>query len=476
MTKEMRNIVVIGGCGHVGLPLGMVFADHGTHVVLLDIDGPKVDAINHGKMPFREAGAEALLPKLIGKSLHATTDRECLRRADVVISVIGTPVDEHLNPTVTALYRSLDDLIEYVPEDSLLVLRSTVYPGVTRLLNDRIHERGRKIHLAFCPERIAEGKAIEELTRLPQIISAFEPAALAAARDLFSRIAPMLIELDPLEAELAKLFTNSWRYLNFAASNQFYMLAESYGLDFYRIYDAVIREYPRMRSFARAGLAAGPCLLKDTLQLAAFSGNNFFLGHAAMLINEGLPNFIVNRLRAVGLSRSTVAILGMAFKGDSDDNRSSLSYKLKHLLEVEAREVICTDPFVSDITFVPVEEAVERADVIILGAPHSAYRDLQFPGRKEVVDVWGYWRQNRDNARAEEAEGVQYAGRAGGMLHHQPAGRTTFAGPLPGQHQHHREPPGRSTNPDSRRPPVAERPVGPALDGIGLHSNRKQIQ
>jgi UDP-N-acetyl-D-mannosaminuronic acid dehydrogenase len=392
---EMRNIVVVGGCGHVGLPFGIVLADHGMQVTLLDVDERKVICLNEGKMPFREAGAEALLPKLVGKSLVATTDPECLRSAEVAISVIGTPVDEHLNPTVSGLYRSVDDLIEYLPDGSLLVLRSTLYPGVTRLIKDRIDERGRDIHLAFCPERIAEGKAIEELTSLPQIISGFGPVALAKARELFERFAPAVIELEPLEAELAKLFTNSWRYLNFAASNQFYMLAASYGLDFYRIYNAVTREYPRMHSFARAGFAAGPCLLKDTLQLSAFASNNFFLGHAAMLVNEGLPNFVVTRLRDHGLSRKIVAILGMAFKGDSDDSRSSLSYKLKKLLQVEARDVICTDPFIADPRFVTVEKAVQRADVIILGAPHSVYRDLRFPSEKEVVDIWGLWREGQ---------------------------------------------------------------------------------
>ncbi len=389
--SRIRKVVVVGGCGHVGLPFGMVLADRGLDVVLLDVDKAKADSINEGHMPFREAGAEELLPKLIGKSLRATLDPECLRSAEVVISVIGTPVDEHLNPTVAALYKSLDDLIAYVPDDALLVLRSTLYPGVTRLIKDRIEERGRQIHVAFCPERIAEGKAIEELTTLPQIISAFEPGALAKAREVFSLIAPSLIELDPLEAELAKLFTNSWRYLNFAASNQFYMLAESYGLDFYRIYNAVTQEYPRMRSFARAGFAAGPCLLKDTMQLSAFSSNNFFLGHAAMLVNEGLPNFIVTQLRSETLAKSTVAILGMAFKGDSDDTRSSLSYKLKKLLQVEARQVLCTDPFIEDPRFVTLEQAVEGADIIILGAPHSAYRELKFPAGKKIVDIWGFW-------------------------------------------------------------------------------------
>jgi UDP-N-acetyl-D-mannosaminuronic acid dehydrogenase len=375
------------------------------HVVLLDVDEAKVASINQGHMPFREIGAEELLPRVIGKSLHATTDPECLRNAEIVISVIGTPVDEHLNPTVAALYRSLDDLIEYVPDGSLLVLRSTLYPGVTRLIKDRIEERNREIHVAFCPERIAEGRAIEELTSLPQIISAFDAVALAKVRDLFGLISPAVIELEPLEAELAKLFTNSWRYLNFAASNQFYMLAESYGLDFYRIYNAVTQEYPRMRSFARAGFAAGPCLLKDTLQLSAFSSNNFFLGHAAMLVNEGLPNFIVTQLRSAGLSKKTVAILGMAFKGDSDDNRSSLSYKLKKLLQVEARNVLCTDPFVSDARFVTVERAIEEADVIVLGAPHSCYRGLTFPPGKKVVDIWGFWGESQGHGRlAKEAK------------------------------------------------------------------------
>ena len=249
--------------------------------------------------------------------------------------------------------------------------------------------------LAFCPERIAEGNAMEELVKLPQIVSGFEPAAVSRARDLFLTIAPTVIELEPLEAELAKLFTNSWRYLNFAISNQFYMLAETYGLDFYRIHDAVTREYPRMRSFARAGFAAGPCLLKDTLQLSAFSGNNFFLGHAAMLVNEGLPNFIISQLRPMDLGNKRVAILGMAFKGDSDDIRDSLSYKLRKLLEVESKEVLCTDPFVVEEGLVPVDEAVRKADIIVLGAPHSAYRDLQISPDKVVIDIWNYWPERR---------------------------------------------------------------------------------
>lgn len=388
-----QKIVIIGGCGHVGLPLGIVFANSGLNVVLLDIDAEKIAIVNSGRMPFMEKSAEEQLKAVVGKTLIATADNSCLRDADAAVAVVGTPVDEHLNPTVADLYRNLDSTIEALPDDALLVLRSTVYPGVTKLVYDRIRGRGRRIHVAFCPERIAEGKAMEEIHSLPQIISAFEPEALQRARDLFGCINQELIDLTPLEAELAKLFSNSWRYLNFAISNQFYLLAETYSVDFYRIYDAVTYRYPRMKSFARAGFAAGPCLLKDTLQLSAFSGNSFFMGHAAMLINEGLPNFVVAQLRKSDLRDKTVAILGMAFKGDSDDKRESLSYKLRKLLVLEAKEVLCTDPYVADKDLVPLEDAIQRADIIIFGAPHSVYHTLAIPQGKQIVDVWGFWQE-----------------------------------------------------------------------------------
>ncbi len=404
------SMVIVGGAGHVGLPLGIVFADRGLPVTLLDVDQVKVGMINAGKMPFRENDAEPVLRRVLGRTLRATSDPGCLRSATIVITIVGTPVDPHLNPTIHELYKNLDGLLTYLQDGTLLVLRSTVSPGVTKLVQQRIKSLGRDIDIAFCPERIAEGNGMEELVRLPQIVAAFEPRALDRARELFRIMTPTIIELDPLEAELAKLFTNSWRYLNFAVSNQFYMLATSYGLDFYRIHDAVTREYPRMRSFARAGFAAGPCLLKDTLQLASFASNNFFLGHAAMLINEGLPNFMVSQLRSQDLSDKTVGILGMAFKGESDDIRDSLSYKLKKLLTVEAKEVLCSDPFVDDPRLVPQDELLRRADIVIIGAPHAAYRRLAIAQGKKVIDIWNHWDGAREHTDAPKAVASAEAG------------------------------------------------------------------
>jgi UDP-N-acetyl-D-mannosaminuronic acid dehydrogenase len=192
----------------------------------------------------------------------------------------------------------------------------------------------------------------------------------------------------PLEAELAKLFTNSWRYIQFATANQFYMLAEEYGASFYRIYNAMTHNYPRTNNFPRPGFAAGPCLFKDTMQISAFAQNTFFLGHTAMLVNEGLPNFLVDQVKKLHpLSEMTAGVLGMSFKAEIDDRRESLSYKLKKLLQVEAKRVLCTDVYIKSDSFATEEDVLARSDVIFIGAPHAHYKTLDYRD-KHVVDVW----------------------------------------------------------------------------------------
>ena len=180
--KTISRVTIVGGCGHVGLPLGIVLATKaGFQVDLLDIDPVKVELVNSGAMPFMERGADELLRQVVGKSLKATLDATCICNADAVITVVGTPVDRHLNPTVNEVYHSIDALLDHMQDGTLLVLRSTVYPGVTKLVYERLRRLNRKVLLAFCPERIAEGNAVEELIKLPQIVSGFEPEAVAAA-------------------------------------------------------------------------------------------------------------------------------------------------------------------------------------------------------------------------------------------------------------------------------------------------------
>ena len=230
--------------------------------------------------------------------------------------VIGTPVDEHLNPNQTAITKALSGCAGYLHDGQLLILRSTVFPGVTALVEKMVAGLGLQIEVAFCPERIAEGKAMTELFELPQIISARTPAGDGAGiAPCSGRLTSKLVVMSPEEAELAKLFTNVWRYIKFATANQLYMMANERGLDFERIRQGLAEDYPRAADMPAAGFAAGPCLFKDTMQLAAFNHNNFPLGHAAMAVNEGLPLYVVHRLeQRFDLASMTVGILGMAFK------------------------------------------------------------------------------------------------------------------------------------------------------------------
>lgn len=375
-----RDMAIIGGCGHVGLPLGIAFADHGQKVVLYDSNAAAVEMVNSGRMPFYEEGAdEMLLRTLRSGNISATTDGGALSTAEAVVVVIGTPVDRFLNPDIGAVLRALDAEVGHLVDGQLLVLRSTVYPGVTAMVEKRMAELGKAVDVVFCPERIAEGYALREFSSLPQIVSGRDPRAVERAAALFSLLAAEIVEVSPEEAELAKLFTNVWRYIKFATANQLFMIANDFGLDFERIRHAVTYHYPRAADMPGPGFAAGPCLFKDTMQVAAFNENRFTLGHASVMINEGLPLYVVGQIeRRFDLSAMTVGILGMAFKGGSDDIRSSLSYKLKRLLTIKAREVLCTDPRVTtDPNLVPLETVVERADLLIVATPHPEYRDLQ---------------------------------------------------------------------------------------------------
>ena len=386
---QMTDIVIIGGCGHVGLPLGLAFAKAGKKVVALDIDAQKVTETNQGRMPFLDKGADELLLEVRRNGMfEATTDADVIRSADTVITVIGTPLDEHLNPRLEVYGDLIKKDRSRLRNGQLLIMRSTVYPGTTNHVAHALKSAGFEVDVAFCPERVAQGVALEEIHSLPQIVSGTSPRAVQRATALFRLLTEDVIELPTVGAELTKLYNNAWRYIQFAAANQFYMIANDYGLDFYEIHRAMTEKYPRARGFPKAGFAAGPCLFKDTMQLSNFNNNSFFLGHSAMLVNEGLPNYIVRRAAAkYDLRNLTVGILGMTFKPDCDDPRDSLSYKLKKTLTFEAKEVLCADPYLTRPWILPPEEVIARSDLVFIGTPHSAYKSLDFRG-KPVIDIW----------------------------------------------------------------------------------------
>jgi UDP-N-acetyl-D-mannosaminuronic acid dehydrogenase len=385
------DLCVVGGAGHVGLPFALVFAEAGLRVAIYDKNQHALDQISAGTLPFMEQGGESLLQKALAeKHLTLSNSPRVAGDSRCVVITIGTPVDEFFNPVFRDFRHCLAELKPFLRVGQILLLRSTVYPGTTQWCSGWLRENSLEIPLAYCPERVVQGKSIEEIKHLPQIVGGVTPEAEREALALFNRIGVETYPLPPIEAEFAKLFSNAYRYIHFAIANQFYMIATSAGADYARLLAGMKFHYPRLEGLPGAGLSAGPCLLKDTMQLNAFAKNQFFLGAAAMNINEGLVMFVVDRMAAKwDLKEKTVGILGMAFKPENDDIRASLSYKLKKVLEFNAKAVLTTDPFVrEDSALLPMEQMIRQSDILILAIPHRIYKTADYLG-KPVVDIWG---------------------------------------------------------------------------------------
>ena len=338
------DICIIGGFGHVGLPLGIAFAEKGYKTCIFDIAKDKFELIKQGRMPFVEEGSEALLKKNLSTGrLIPSLDPNDISKSENIIVTIGTPVNS-LWPKLNVIEETIFRYNKYLRDNQLLILRSTLFPGTTSRIFELIQKFNKEIDVAFCPERIVEGKALKELTFLPQIISSPSKRGFIRAKKLFSKLTKDIIEASTLEAELGKLFSNAWRYIKFAIANQFYVIANESGLDYSELYQKMNYKYDRNKDLPSPGFAAGPCLFKDTVQLNFYAGNNFSLGTAALLINDGLPYYIVSKLKEkYNLKEKKIGILGMSFKPGVDDPRDSLSYKLVDLLKYVAKSVNVSD-------------------------------------------------------------------------------------------------------------------------------------
>ena len=381
------DICVVGGAGHVGSVLSIIFASKGQKVLIYDINTKAMETIASGKLPFIDNGYESYLSKALADgNLFFTNKSDDVANAKTIVLTIGTSVDEFRSPRIHDVIRCIDDLP--ITNDHLLILRSTIYPGVSEYVQRYLKDKGINPLIAFCPERIVQGNATEEIQKLPQIVSGITKEAETKAANLFRIITDKIVYMSTMEAEFAKLFANTYRYIQFAATNQFYEMATSAGLDYQKILNGMKYDYPRLRDLPSPGFAAGSCLYKDSLQLCAFYQGKFSLGEAAVDANEGLPAFLVSQLeKEFDLTTKVVGLLGMAFKADSDDARTSLSYKLKKLLMFRAKKVLTTDPLVSDPNLSPLDKVIESSDIVIVCVPHSAYKDLDFQGKK-VVNIW----------------------------------------------------------------------------------------
>ncbi len=381
------NISIVGGGGRVGLPLALVLVEQGFNVNIIDSDLGRVDQINNRIMPFTEVGAQEILTAISDHQLKAVTNLGTIKESEVCILVIGTPVLENGRPGTEALFELVQEIKPYLNNVKILILRSTVFPGVTNKIKDLLLEDGIETEVAFCPERLVEGNAIYELKNLPQIIGVETSKGYDLASEIFKRVSPEVLRTSTEEAEISKLFANSLRYLQFGIANEFFEICINKNINWENVWHAVKYKYPRAAALPKPGFAAGPCLVKDTQQLDYYYDGNFKLGKSVLEINENFPDFLISKLvEKIDISDKTIGILGMTFKGDIDDFRDSLSFRLKRVLESKARKVLCSDTQLQKSYFVDTEYLIKQSDIIIIASPHNEYKKIIT--NKPLIDIW----------------------------------------------------------------------------------------
>jgi UDP-N-acetyl-D-mannosaminuronic acid dehydrogenase len=409
--------VAIIGLGRVGLPLALSFADRGLSVLGVDRDPERLAAVAAGRMPFQETGTDELIARVHDSGRLATSERVAdAARAEAIVLTLGTPSFSHIEIDMRDVRAALDDLLPHLRPGQLIVLRSTVAPGTTEFVAGYLERRrglraGEDVFVAHVPERIATGRFLAEIDTLPCIVGGVGDGSSARAARLFEAFDAPIVQTTPVQAELAKIWANILRYTHFALPNLLMMDCEQYGANVFEVIDLINRDYPR-GGMAQPGFTAGTCLRKDfTFSEERSNAPGMLL--AVSRVNESVPHFLVQgmkrRLPDGTLNGRKVAVLGLAFKGNTDDERDSLAHKLIRLLERELADVAVHDPLVASPTQ-PLEEALRDADVVVVAADHAAFatrETAQAIGALAadgclVVDPWNHLGSGQVFAFADE--------------------------------------------------------------------------
>lgn len=396
--------ICIIGTGRVGLPLALSLMEVGVRVTGIDLDPALRASVAAGVMPFAEPGYDELIGR---RQLVVTDDASVVRRSAALVLTVGTPLHNHIETDLSQIERALNSVLPHIQEGHLICLRSTVAPGTTRFVHQWLEQNtdfkiGQNLFLAFCPERIAEGKAHDELRTLPQIVGAEDPESLQRAMDLFSVLAAEVMPTTYATAELVKLFNNISRYVNFALSNQFAMISEKFGANIHEARELANHNYPRSY-LAAPGFTAGTCLRKDFGMINEWSPYPDLL-LSAWKVNEYMPAFLVEGMEdRQPLNGKRVAVLGFSFKADTDDLRDSLAPKLWRYIhrklpaEIRVSDHNLKDPIPEPSAQNPknysISEALENVEVVFIATNHREYyqalQEFAFINPNAwVADIW----------------------------------------------------------------------------------------
>ncbi len=384
-----ENIVVIG-LGYVGLTFSLFLTASGKTVYGIETNIDTANSLANGSTTIRDDGLEsALMLALKQNKLKINSNLNNLVGRSVYIITVGTPIDSD-NSKHSQISAVEEFLLTHVKNGDLIILRSTVSIGTSQKLSDALLAKtGLNIFVAMCPERTIEGRALEELRSLPQIVGGVNSESSLEAEEFFVRLGvePIIVE-HANAAEFIKLISNTYRDLNFAFANEIAIIASVFGISAHDSIEAANYKYPRSK-ISLPGLTGGPCLEKDPLILAMSAserGVEAKLSKVSREVNSSTTSIAIENIKASRFfnlrERHNFLVLGVAFKGkpETADTRGSLAYQLVHELQgkFSGCKVVCWDPLVADDEMLVMVEdlslAIHQADVIFI--QHNSERLL----------------------------------------------------------------------------------------------------
>ncbi len=389
MTKS-AEVSIIGGAGHIGLPLAVKFAEKEIKVNIFDTNKINLLKIQNNKPPYKEKDLNKKLKNVLKKKrLFFSSDISSICNSKFVIICIGTPISNKLKPELKHFFSLLKKIKKHLKKSTHVIIRSSVIPGTCEKIYHLLKAKCK--NLSYCPERIVEGHSLQELPLIPQIISGSNKLTISENKKLFKKITKNLIICNFIEAELAKIFSNMYRYINFAIPNEMYLISKKLNADFTKIRELMKFKYPRNKGLAKAGFVGGPCLMKDSMQISYIFNKKNSLVNSAYNTNEKLPEAIVKNLqREKNYKLKKIGILGLTFKSDSDDIRGSLSLKLMKILKKKGFKCFYSDPYYKLQDGLSEKKLINISDIIIIGTNHKRYKNLKITKKKKLIDLAGY--------------------------------------------------------------------------------------
>ena len=406
--KRFEKDIAIIGVGRVGLPLGLSLASEDFTTIGIDIDKKLIDSVNCKTFPFNEPGYDELIKKV---DFTCTDEISTVQNCENIIITVGTPLLAHIETDLSQVKRVISSILPHIRQGHNIMLRSTIAPKTSLFVKNYLEQKtgftvGKDIFFSFCPERLAEGKAMMELYELPQIIGSEDTMSGLKAENIFAKLTSDILHTNFISAELVKLFNNISRYVHFSIANQFAIIADNYNANIYDIINMTNYKYPR-GVIPQPGMTAGTCLRKD------FGMINETIPYTDLLlsawkVNEYMPLFLVENMKQkTSLLNKRIAILGYTFKKDVDDTRDSLIPKLVRYIERENPiEINIHDPFLGTIIDgeyenKSLEEALKNADIVYLAINHTIFSEKvnaifdQCGSHVWFADIWNVCKNQR---------------------------------------------------------------------------------